>query len=372
VNVPKTILLNGSLAESILNFRGPLIAEMVARGHRVHVSSPDVPESIANAVISLGATPHSVPLQRAGFGLYSDVRYCRALWRLMAEVKPDLVVGYTIKPNIWGSMVAHARGIPSAAMVTGLGFAFIAENGVKRALVQRLARWLYRMATSANSRVIFQNPDDLEDFVAAGCLSNRQKARLVNGSGVDLAHFRVAPLPAQPVFLLIARLLKTKGIQEFVDATNVVRQSHSAAKFRLAGPMDASPDGVTEAKLAEWIEAGIEYLGPLSDVRPAIADANIYVLPSYREGTPRTVLEAMAMGRAIITTDVPGCRETTVDGANGFLVPVRRSDELAAAMIKLADSPALRATMGIESRRIAEQKYDVNRVNEALLAHLEL
>jgi glycosyltransferase involved in cell wall biosynthesis len=370
--VSKTVLLNGSFAESIINFRGPLIAEMVARGHHVHVTSPDIPDQIASKVRSLGAHPHPVPLQRAGFGLWSDLKYFRALSRLMSEVKPDLVVGYTIKPNIWGSIAAHLRGIPSASMVTGLGYAFIAQHGFKRKLVQNLARRLYQVATSANSRVVFQNPDDLADFIAAGCLSDPKKARLVNGSGVDLARFRVSPLPEGPAFLLVARLLKTKGIQEYVDAAKQVKRSHPGTRFVLAGPMDSSPDGVAQAKLDEWIEAGIEYIGPLSDVRSAITDASVYVLPSYREGTPRSVLEAMAMGRPIITTDAPGCRETTVDGSNGFLVSVRSSEALAEAMTKLAISGELRTEMGLESRRIAQEKYDVNHVNDTLLALLNL
>lgn len=233
-------------------------------------------------------------------------------------------------------------------------------------------RLLYRRATNHNRRVIFQNPDDRDDFIAAGCLAEAQKAALVNGSGVDISYFQSTSLPEAPVFLLIARLLWSKGIREYVGAALKVREQVPHARFQLAGFLDEGPDAVTDAELGGWIKAGIEYLGPLEDIRPAMAGASVYVLPSYREGTPRTVLEAMAMGRPVITTDAPGCRETVRNGVNGLLVPTRDVDSLAAAMTILAEDSAVRSAMGAEARRIAEEKYAADAVAMSVLAHLSL
>lgn len=191
---------------------------------------------------------------------------------------------------------------------------------------------------------------------------------IVNGSGVDLSDYSLAPLPSKPCFLLIARLLGDKGVREYAEAAQVVKSVHPEVVFRLVGWIDDNPDAISQRELDQWVDSGLlEFLGKLDDVRPAIADCSVYVLPSYREGTPRTVLEAMAMGRAVITTDAPGCRETVVDGDNGFLVPVKDVDALADAMMKMIYSAGLVARMGERSRRIAETKYDVHRVNASML-----
>jgi len=198
---------------------------------------------------------------------------------------------------------------------------------------------------------------------------------VLNGSGVDTSHFAATPLQSsRPAFLLIARLLGDKGIREYVEAARIVKARHSETRFRLVGDLDTNPDSVSSDELYEWQAGGaVEYLGKLNDVRSAIADCSVYVLPSYyREGTPRTVLEAMSMGRAIITTDSPGCRETVVEGKNGFLVATRSVDELVAAMEKLIERPDLIERMGVESRRIAEEKYDVHKVNSVIMREMGL
>ncbi len=368
-----TVLLNGSLASSLVNFRGPFIRAMLAAGHRVHCTAPAIPDDVVRALADWGADCTSVPLARTGLTVRGDLAYRAALRGVIRRVRPDLVVGYTVKPNVWGSLAARAEGVPSASFVTGLGFAFIARGGrpVRRA-VQAIARRLYRLATDANRVVIFQNEDDRADFVAAGCLGDPGKARMVNGSGVDVAHYEAAPLPAAPVFLLIARLLWSKGVAEYAQAARAVLAAVPDARVRLAGFLDPGPDGADAADLARWRADGVEFLGALADVRPALADASVYVLPSWREGTPRTVLEAMAMGRPVVTTDAPGCRATVTDGDNGLLVPVRDPAALADAMLALARDPDRRAAMGRRGRAIAEERYDVHRVNAALMAHLGL
>ncbi|WP_374343783.1 glycosyltransferase family 4 protein [Azonexus sp.] len=368
------VLILASYAPSLVNFRGPLIASLFAAGHRVTVGAPDI--SPQRAVLeALGAGIMETPLLRTGLNPFADLAYLSALRRVIHETRPDCVLTYTIKPNIWGAFAAHRERVPVVAMVTGLGYAFTqgaASAGVKTRLSRALARALYRRATDRNRCVIFQNPDDRDDFLAAGCLTDRGKVRMVNGSGVDMAHYTPVPLPQAPVFLMISRILGNKGVREYAWAAAAVRATHPQARFRLVGYIDEGPDGIPRAELDRWIAAGLDYLGPLEDVRPAIAQASVYVLPSYREGTPRSVLEAMAMGRPILTSDAPGCRETVVPGRNGWLVPPRDSEALAERMRWMIDNPAEWQRMGAESLTLAAAKYAVEKVNADMIAHLEL
>lgn len=366
------ILLNGSHAHYLFNFRSQLVEDMIARGHTVHVSSPDLTGAFADHFRSLSAVPHDVSLKRTKVSFLSDIAYCRFIRRLIRNEEIDFVLNYTIKPNIWGSLAARMAGARSASMVTGLGFAFITRKGISRRLTQIVAQRLYQIATTANSHVIFQNPDDRDDFIRAGCLDDPSKVIMTNGSGVDLKKYASQPIPDAPIFLTIARLLYSKGLSELVEAAQIVRRAVPDARFLLAGMLDTGPDAVSREQLDAWIASGIEYLGHLDDVRPALAAASVFVLPSWREGTPRTVLEAMATGRPIVTTDAPGCRETTVDGENGYLVPVQNADALSRALIELANDRTKRQHMAGISRQMAEEKYDVAKVNMRLLDELGL
>lgn len=366
-------LLIASLAESLLNFRGPLIAALQARGLQVHVAAPDLPAGQITRLQleALGLTVHNTPIRRTGTNPYSDLRTFFALWALMRRVRPQFVMGYTIKPVIYGSLAAWLAGVPRRfALITGLGYAFQGEG--QRGRLQALVQRLYALALARVHKVLFQNPDDEALFRQRGILADGTPSFVVNGSGVDVASFAVAPLPpGQPRFLLIARLLGDKGVREYVQAARRICAAHPGVQCALVGWIDSNPDAVTQAELDAWVaEGSVTFLGRLSDVRPAIADSSVYVLPSYREGTPRTVLEAMAMGRAIITTDAPGCRETVVDGDNGVLVPVKSVDALEQAMLKFIDDPALAARMGQRARQVAEEKYDVHKVNAVMLREM--
>ncbi len=376
-------LLVASYPDSLLNFRGALIRSLQMQGLTVHVSSPDIAvgSSLRADLESMGLVVHDIPLRRTGTNPLHDLGTLFGLYSLMRQLKPDFVLFYTIKPVIYGSLAAILAGVPRRfALVTGLGYAFqgVAVAGEKpnRGFLNTLARCLYGLALRGAHTVFFQNPDDERLFHKLGILKLGAKSVVVNGSGVDVGQYAVVPLPAnsqdgQLSFLLIARMLGDKGVREFVEAARRIKARYPKTVFRLVGWIDANPDAIREQELSGWVAEGVvEYLGRLSDVRPAIADCAVYVLPSYREGTPRTVLEAMAMGRPIITTDAPGCRETVVDVDNGFLVPVKAVDELVAAMEKFVLSPELVERMGKRSREIAVAKYDVNAVNAVMLREM--
>jgi glycosyltransferase involved in cell wall biosynthesis len=370
---PRRVLVLASLALSLINFRGPLLRAMVERGHRVTACAPAASVEIRNALHQMGVGYRDVATAAAGMNPLRDLATLVALCGLMRDVRPEVVLSYTIKPVVYGLLAARLVGVRRRfAMITGLGYAF-GEDGLRARLAGTVARSLYRLGLAGSTGVFFQNPDDHATFERLGLLRAAGRPIRINGSGVDLDHYAPTPLPPAPSFLLLARLLKDKGIVEYAQAARVVRRRHRRARFRLAGWFDNNPMALEREELAAWEREGtIEYLGPLADVRSAIADSSVYVLPSYREGTPRTVLEAMAMGRPIITTDAPGCRETVIPGRNGFLVGVKDVDAIVAAMERFVAEPGLIARMGAESRRIAEEKYDVHKVNAVILEAMGL
>lgn len=369
-----TFLLIASFPDSLIKFRGPLLRALVAKGLRVHVAAPDLSSAtaISDELAAMGVQVHEIGLRRTGTNPLADLRTVAELRRLMVRIKPDYVLGYTIKPVIYGSIAAWLARVPYRfALVTGLGYAFTGEASGKRGLLRKLIQRLYRFGLSRTHKVFFQNPDDEALFRNLHLLPASISSRVVNGSGVDVADYAVAPLPENPAFLLIARLLGDKGVREYARAAQEIRARFPAVRFRLVGWIDDNPDAIAQQELDDWTESGaLEFVGKVSDVRPAIAECSVYVLPSYREGTPRTVLESMAMGRPVITTDAPGCRETVEDGKNGFLVPVQAVDELVEAMVRFIETPELTARMGERSRQIAEEKYDVHKVNKFMLKEM--
>jgi glycosyltransferase involved in cell wall biosynthesis len=366
-------MIIGGYAPSLLNFRGALIEALMGAGHDVVACAPGASERDRNGLSHLGARYRDIPMARAGLNPLADLVTLRALSKAFDEECPDRVLAYTAKPVIY-SCLASGRSAQHRvyAMITGLGYAF-GQESLRQRTLGVLTRLLYKVALRRASGVLFQNPDDEALFVASGLLPSRTPRTVINGSGVDLVRYKREPLPIAPVFLLLARLLRDKGIREYAEAASLIKSRHPAARFLLAGDIDANPMSISAAEMHTWTANGsIEYLGRLEDVRPAIAASAVYVLPSYREGTPRTVLEAMAMGRPIITTDAPGCRETVVDGLNGFLVAVKNAQALAEAMEKFIKNPALIPRMGQESLRMAREKYDVHKVNKVILEAMGL
>ena len=364
----QVVAIFGSYAPSLIAFRGDLIADAVARGHRVYALAPDIDEATATRLRDIGAEPVDVPLGRTSLNPFGAMHTYRALRSAIAKIRPDVLIAYTIKPVILTARVARDTGVSRfVPMITGLGYAFIGGSELKRRIIRETARSLYRRALKQAEVTIFQNRDDRRDFRKMGMLAPSAPTVIVNGSGIDLDRFPRQPVPERPHFLMISRLLRDKGIREFAEASARLKRERPHVELSLVGWRDESPDSISETELEAICDAGVTFLGKLDDVRPALGACSVYVLPSYREGTPRSVLEAMAVGRAIITTDAPGCRETVIDGDNGLLVPPRDAGALYHAMAKLADDGGLRSRMAESSRRIAEAKYDVHQVNRAIL-----
>lgn len=375
---PKTVAIVGALPDSLIKFRGPLLKTISQAGHRV-VGCAAVDDNLAlekdpvGSLKRLGADFRNVPFDRTGFSLKNDFRALQSLKALFRELRPDVVMSYTVKPNLYATLAAHSVGVPKiCALVSGIAYGL--EGEARNKPVGRAIVALYKYAFRYVDMAIFQNPDDRELFRGLNILRDSRPSSIVNGSGVDTDYFSVNPFPDGPItFLLVARLMKDKGVFEFVEAARAFRAKNIPSRFLMAGFLDKRPGSLTEAQLSELCSDGtVEYLGVLDDVRPAYAQCHVYVLPSYHEGTPRTVLEAMAVGRPIITTDARGCRETTVNDLNGYVVPVENAQALTEAMMRFVTNPNLIASQGAASRNIAEVKYDVHKVNEFMMDALGL
>lgn len=376
-------LIFSNYLPSILNFRGELLKSIADKGYEIHVLAPNIEMYNEDLIrlTDLGYFVHSVPMQRTGTNPIADAKTLLAAYNIIRVIKPDFILSYTIKPVIYGTLAAWIAKVPRRfALLPGLGYAFQKNGEASNSnIIQKTVHKLYQKALVKASKVFFQNPDDLKLFIDLKLLNPIVPTVVVNGSGVDISDFDVLPFiydqegNAKPSFLLIARLLKDKGIIEYIEAARKVKEKYPLAEFNLVGWIDENPAAIEQQELDSWIEEGIiNYWGQLDDVRPAIAACSVYVLPSYREGTPRTVLEAMSMGRAVITTDAPGCRETVINNYNGYLVPIKNVDELANAMCQFIENPKLYERMGKASRRMALDKYDVKKINNHMISEMGL
>jgi len=370
----RRILVVGSLAESLVNFRGDLLRELKERGWDVIAAAPPGPSWVDEALARWQVRRVVLPLRRTGTNPLHDVALLRALRRQLRDEQPQALLAYTAKPVIYGLLAAGAAGVPrKVALITGLGFTFLQARSAVQAALQRIVRWLYQRALRRADVVLFQNRDDEQSFRALGLLRAGQDVRFVAGSGVNLDRYAKQPLPLGPRrFLLIARLLLDKGVREYVEAAARLHAEQPEVICELVGPLEEHPAAVPGKEVEQAVRSGaVVWHGSVRDVRPYLAAAHVYVLPSYREGMPRTVLEALAVGRPVITTDAPGCRETVVPERNGVLVPVADSDALYLAMLRFARMPeAELARMAEASREIAEGEFDVRKVNAAIIAAL--
>lgn len=364
------ILMTVNAAWNIWNFRRPLVEALSGDGHRITVLAP--PDDAVPELERLGCRVRPLEMSVKGLNPIEDLKLQRRFGRIFREERPDAVLSYTIKNNIFGARAATSAGVPFLPNVTGLGTAFLSGK-----LLQTVTEQLYRRSFAALPVVFFQNEDDRDLFLDRR-LVRADQARLLPGSGIDLQRFAPAPMPARedpPVFLMIARLLRDKGVLEFVEAARRVKARHPQARFQLLGAVGSeNRSAIDRPTVDAWVAEGVvEYLGTTADVRPAIAAASCVVLPSYREGAPRTLIEAAAMARPLIATDVPGCRAVVDRDVSGFLCEVRSAESLAAAMQRFLNlSPEAQQAMGAAGRAKMEREYDQALVVEAYRAALDI
>jgi len=360
---PLHIVMTVNAAWNIVNFRLPLVKALIADGHRITVLAP-ADEAVAR-LLEAGCEFVSLKMEKQGLNPLSE---SGLFFRFRAELKrlrPDLVLGFTIKNNIFGALAAKSLKIPFIPNVTGLGTAFLSGG-----LLLRIAKMLYSAAFRRLPVVFFQNSDDRDLFLKLE-LVEQDQALLLPGSGIDLDHFAPAPYPEDQSgtrFLMVARLIRDKGVVEFVEAARLLKRENSNLKFQLLGAIGfANRTSINKALVKQWLDSGvIDYLGTSEDVRVPLAAAHCIVLPSYREGAPRTLIEGAALARPAIATDVPGCNAVVEDGKTGFLCKVRNAEDLAQKMSHFSKlAAAEKRTMGSNAREKVEREYSVGRVIES-------
>lgn len=373
----KRIAVIASYAPSLTIFRLELLKRMVEAGHEVFSLAPEFDPKIIETLDSIGVKFVQIPMARTGINPFTDLKTLYVLWKHFRQLKPDLIMPYTMKPIIYGGIAGRLARVPDRCfLVTGLGHVFSeVHSSWKLSAIRRLSIALYRLALSGAKVIFVYNDADDADVRQNNMIRDTSKIVMVAGSGVDLKYFTRSELPVgPPVFLLIARLLRDKGIVEYVEAARIVHKEFPQAKFKLLGHFDPGANGITPQQIESWVAEGIiDFLGQTDDVRPYLRGCTAFVLPSYyREGIPRSILEALATGRAIITADSPGCRDTVKDGVNGYVVSSRDPQGLAEAMLNLARDRAIASAMGQKSFEMARDKFDVHAVNRLLLERMGL
>lgn len=375
------IILIGTLASSFYGFRKDLILSLKAKGHEVYAFISEYQDqSELNQVQELGATPVCYDLNRGGLNPLSDLKQTYLLAQKIKAIQPDLVFSYFAKPVIFGTLAAKFAKIPKViGMLEGLGYTFTDQpegQSKKTKLIKSIQVLLYKLSLPTLDKLIFLNPDDPQDLLDQYHIQVKH-IEILGGIGLNLSEYSYVPPKRSPKklnFLFIGRLLKEKGIYDFIAAAKLVKKKYPESTFTVLGSIDqANMGALKQHELDEVINTGIiEYPGHVSNVKDWIAACDVFVLPSYREGVPRSTQEAMTIGRAIITTDVPGCRETVVEGVNGFLVPKWNPEALAEKMIYFIEHPEKISLMGNESYKIATEKFDADKVNQRLIRILDI
>ncbi|MBT8517333.1 glycosyltransferase family 4 protein [Polynucleobacter paneuropaeus] len=372
----KSIAIVAHQAFALINFRHSLIIQLISKGHEVFALAPDFSDAQITTLKNLGAIPISYRLSRTGNNPFKDFRDTLSLAFLLRKLNPDIFLGFSIKPVIFGTIAALIAQIPHrVAMIEGLGYLFTNDNqkkSIKRSFLLGIAVLLYRVSLSRADTVIFLNQDDIEYFISHKLVSPNKPVNL-DGIGVDLNAWEMMPPVLSPVtFIMVARLLKEKGVMEYIAAVKQLRTEGLSARFLLLGDVDSNPSSIPLSVINEHVALNeIEWFGHV-DVKPWIQQSSVFVLPSYREGVPRSSLEAMSMGRPVITTNVPGCRETVIDGVNGYLIPPFDVDALSNAMRHFIHKPHLIESMGAQSRSIVESRFNVIDKDNLLMQFLKL
>ena len=357
--------------KTVFNFRGDLIKEFIRKGYEVVVTGPN--KEYIEDIERLGASFIEVPFVKDNIGIIGDLKYCSMLQKVIDKEKPDKIFSYTIKPVIYGSIAARRCGISEIyPMITGLGRLYTG-NGFKTKILRFITGCLYRYSLRKCKKVIFQNWDDLNLFVSKGYVKKNQCEK-VDGSGVNMERFTFSELPNNRTFLMISRIIKEKGVFEFCAAAESVKKKYPDARFILLGGYDNSIGAIKPEELKKYTDNGIiEIPGEVKDVSSILKECYCFVLPTYyREGIPRTILEAMACGKPVITTNWIGTKEAVEDRKNGYLVPIKDSAELAKKMIELIENPDMAIEMGKCSYQMCKDKFDVSVVNKKMLEIMDL
>lgn len=351
----KTVVISYNTARYLYRFRLGIVLALIERNYRVAVVAPW--DEYSPKLRDLGCEVYDISMDNKGSNPLDDAITLLAYRKIYRKIQPDLALHFTIKPNIYGTLAARSLGVHCINMVTGVGTAFIHDSWLTR-IVEKL----YKVSQSWSSKVFFQNTDDMELFIKRG-LVPIENAEILSSSGVNLTQFPAVPAAnnAAPVFLLIGRMLMDKGVVEFVEAARIVKMRHPGVRFQLLGQLDVvNRTAILRDQMDSWVAEGVvEYLGETDDVRPYIAHADCIVLPSYREGLSKTLLEAAAMARSIVATNVPGCRELVDDGVSGYLCKARDVNDLANKLESmLLLSSELRVEMGRKGREKMQREFD--------------
>lgn len=366
------ILVLSSHTPSIFWFRMDMMQAFMDSGCEV-IAAGNEPEAQWKAQFAeRGIAYHQIHISRNGTNPLKDIHTFRSVYALLKEIRPDKIFTYQAKTIIYGSIAANLLGITEVyPLVAGIGSVFLNDD-LKTKIVRTIMVSEYRVAMKKCPAIFFQNRDDAQVFRDHRIIK-KQKTVLLHGSGVNLDRFQVLPFPEQFGFLCISRLIRDKGVYEYLSACERIRTEFPSVRCLLVGPYDSNPSALKPDELQKYIDSGaVTYYGEQSDVRPYLAQCNVFVLPSYREGTPKTNLEAMACGRAVITTNAPGCRETVIDGENGYLIPVKDIDALCEKMAHLIRHPELAVQMGADGRKKAEESFDVTLVNRCICESMGL
>lgn len=364
----KKVILLSSHTPSLFWFRIDLMKDMKAEGYDVYAAAQMPEEDWAERFKEFGVTYRQIKVSRNGLNPMGDLASLKDIKRLLREIQPDKIFVFQAKTVAYGCMAARSMGITEVyTLIAGLGSIYLG-HGLKNKVVKTIMSALYKQAFRKSKKVFFQNNDDKQTMLNEGLLKE-DKIVMIHGSGVNIESFAPTEIPEIPTFLYIGRLIRDKGVGEYLEACKTIKAEYGdKVRCLLIGPYDSNPSALRPSELQPLVDKGIiEFFGEQSDVRPYISQSSIFVLPSYHEGTPKTVLESMAMGRAIITSDAPGCKETVVDGENGFLTMVKNYKDVADKMRILINHPELVAAMGKKSRERACDIFDVKKVNDTIL-----
>ncbi|MCR5539550.1 MAG: glycosyltransferase family 4 protein [Ruminococcus sp.] len=362
----QTVVVLSCHTPSLFWFRMEMMEEFIKRGHKVYALANESEADWADKFAEHGVKYIQIDVQRNGVNPLNDVKAFFSIRKQLKKINPDKIFTFQAKTIIYGTMAANSLGINKVfPLVAGMGSVFL-NNDLKSRIIRKIMVLEYKISMQYCGYVFFQNHDDEKIFRDCGIIG-KQRIVMLHGSGVNTEKFEVTPLPDSTSFLCISRLIKDKGLYEYLKACDKVKKQFPEIRCMLVGPYDSNPSALKPEELQPYIDNGvIEYFGEQEDVRPYLEQSSVFVLPSYREGTPKTNLEAMASGRAVITTDAPGCKETVINGENGLLVPVKDVYALTHKMIYLHNNRDIIEQMGKIGRRMAVDTFDVKKVNATI------